>query len=103
MTDRASILADKLEKTITIARNYEKTLQHEQQIEHRPLLVEQSFSRQNMVNNNGLHKPFYNNIMVSAKQSDLNAEKPVKKVAIESLLARISAVKNGYKKEKIES
>lgn len=71
LTDRASLLADKLDQDISIAREIQKTLH----------------------GNDG------ENRMKSSYQRE--APEPPKKVAIESLLARISAVKN--KKDKIEA
>lgn len=88
MTDRASVLADKLEEAIANSRNTEKLSNtyrepYKPHIQVAPKPTTQSYEPP---------KP-----LVSSKQIITPEKEPNKKVAIESLLARISAVKNSRK------
>jgi hypothetical protein len=71
LTDRASSLADDLDKAISIARELQKSVVHREEPKKEPAKLQ---------------------ITPPAAQP-MSAPQPSKKVAIESLLARISAVK----------
>jgi hypothetical protein len=100
ITDRANLLGDKLDVSIAEARKFEKVdfiKFHKEQLEQYKF----SLSQGKNFSNNGLNDFEPAQLNHSSEKSIPAQNRPMQKVAIESLLAKISAVKN--KKEKIEA
>lgn len=97
MTDRASILADKLEAVITEARKFEKT-------DFVKIYKEQIEAYRNNMSNNLISNHYEEPMDIFAKservEKVINEQPKLQKTAIESILARISAVQ---KKNKVEA
>lgn len=92
MTDRASLLADKLDQMINQARHFEQLNIIDTQLNNKR--YRQSEPVEKLLNNS-----YFENIN---DFTSFESKEPTNKNAIESLLAKISAVKN-YRKDKIDT